>query len=297
MLADVLSEALHDTLAAVPWLLGIYILLELVEHKFNRTITERISHKTRIAPLLGTLFGCIPQCGFSVIASALYTRRCISLGTLLAVLISTSDEAIPVILANQEKAHLVSGILAAKIVIAVTAGYLIDFVRKPRIHSEFHAADHPVHDPATCVEEHRHCSCHSHSCREPWWKTYLLSPVRHTAGVALFIFAVSAAIGILIAMAGEENLGKIFLAGTIFQPLLAVAVGLIPNCAASVAIAEVYLKGAITFGSTIAGLCASGGLGILVLIKESRSRKETLGILTLLALISFVAGIILNLFF
>ena len=98
-------------------------------------------------------------------------------------------------------------------------------------------------------------------------------------------------------MAGEENLGKIFLAGTIFQPLLAVAVGLIPNCAASVAIAEVYLKGAITFGSTIAGLCASGGLGILVLIKESRSRKETLGILTLLALISFVAGIILNLFF
>ncbi|HOE69112.1 MAG TPA: putative manganese transporter [Candidatus Omnitrophota bacterium] len=293
MLIEVFSESLRDTLAAVPWLIGIYILLEFVEHRFGDAITERISHRVRVAPFLGALFGCIPQCGFSVIASALYARRCISLGTLLAVFLSTSDEAIPVILADTDQAHLIFDLLGAKLVIATAAGYLIDLLIK----TPLHPGTHPVlHDPAVCVEEHRHCSCHSHFCREPWWKTYLLCPVKHTASVALFIFVVSLIIGLVIAGAGEENLGKLFFSGTPFQPLLAVLVGLIPNCAASVAIAEVYLKGAITFGSTIAGLCASAGLGILVLFKELKDRRETFRILGLLALVSLAAGLLLNCF-
>ncbi len=278
----------QDVLAIVPWLLGIYILLELVEHKFGRILTDRISHRIHAAPILGALFGCIPQCGFSVIASALYTRRCISLGTLLAVLISTSDEAIPVILAQKDQAHLVLSILGVKVVIATIAGYLIDMFHRPDMHAP--------HVPVPCVEEHRHCSCHSHSHNEPWWKTYLLFPLKHTAGISVFIFLISLGLALLIETAGEENLGKIFLHGSLFQPVLAVTVGLIPNCAASVAIAEVYLKGAITFGSAIAGLCASGGFGILVLIKESKDLKETLAILSLLASISLAAGFILNLF-
>ncbi|MGI6240853.1 MAG: putative manganese transporter [Candidatus Omnitrophota bacterium] len=283
-----LVHAGRDVLAIVPWLLGIYIFLELVEHKFNRILTDRISHRNHIAPILGALFGCIPQCGFSVIASALYTRRCISLGTLLAVFISTSDEAIPVILAQKDQAQLVLDILGVKIIIATVAGYLIDAFHRP----DTHAPHAPVHR----VGEHLHCSCHSHSHNEPWWKTYLLFPLKHTASISVFIFLISIALGFLIETAGEENLGKIFFHGSLFQPALAVAIGLIPNCAASVAIAEMHLKGVITFGSAIAGLCASGGLGILVLIKESKDMKETLAILSLLALISLAAGIVLNLF-
>ncbi len=287
---DVLLEAWHDSLAMVPWLLGIYIALEIIGHKYESFITQKISHRSALGPLLGALFGCIPQCGFSIIASALYTQRCISLGTLLAVFLSTSDEAIPVILAQKDQAHLVVGILAAKIIIAILAGYSIDFLFRSRAHQE----SHPPRDPATCGEKHRHCSCHAHSGLEPWWKTYLFYPVKHTFLVLLFLFAVSFGLGFLIAHIGEENLSKVFLGNTLFQPVLAVLVGLIPNCAASVVIAEVYLKGGITFGSAIAGLSSSAGLGMLVLIKENKNLKETLKIIGLLAGISLLAGFILN---
>lgn len=285
-------ESLKETIAMAPWLLGIYITLEVIGHKYESVITKKISHRPGIAPLLGAFLGCIPQCGFSIIASALYTKRCISLGTLLAVFLSTSDEAIPVILAQKNQAPLVLMILLTKIIIAILAGYLVDRIFPNQVHKE----THPPHDPATCIEKHRHCSCHTHSCLEPWWKTYILFPVKHTAGILLFLFAVSFFLGLLIAQVGEKNLGNILLGNTLFQPILTVFIGLIPNCAASVVIAEVYLKGGITFGSAIAGLCASAGLGLLVLIKEHKNARETLTIVGLLAGISLFAGFILNLF-
>jgi hypothetical protein len=287
---DVLLNTWKDSLAMIPWLLGIYVALEIVGHKYESVITNKISHRQSMAPVLGALFGCIPQCGFSVIASALYTKRCISLGTLLAVFLSTSDEAIPVILAQKGHAHTVFGIIGAKVIIAIIAGYAVDFFSKREVHEE----THPPHDPASCAGEHRHCSCHSHSCREPWWKTYVLFPVKHTARVFIFLFAVSLSLGLLVAWVGPENMGKIFLGNTIFQPVLTVLVGLIPNCAASVVIAQLYLKGGITFGSAIAGLCASAGFGLLVLIKENKDTRETVKIIGLLAGTSLLAGLILN---
>lgn len=292
MLTEIFWDALKDTLLMVPWLLGIYILLEVLGHRYESVIAEKVSHRMRAAPLLGAIFGCVPQCGFSIIASTLYTRRCISLGTLLAVFLSTSDEAIPVILAQTDKAHLVFGILGAKVVIAILAGYTIDLFLKRPVHQE----NHPPHDSLTCVDEHRHCSCHAHHHREPWWKTYLLFPLKHTVLVSAFLFTISFAIGFLISRVGEENLGKLFLGNTLLQPFLTTLIGLIPNCAASVAITEVYLKGGISFGSAIAGLCSSAGFGMLVLIKEHKNRKETLLIIGLLAGISLLAGLILNLF-
>lgn len=293
MLIEVLQEAFNDTLAMFPWLLGIYALLEVIERRYKTAITEAISHRMKAAPFLGALFGCIPQCGFSVIASALYTRRCISLGTLLAVFLSTSDEAVPVILAQKDKAHLIFGILAAKITIATLAGYCVDLFAKTPVHQE----THPPHDPATCTEEHRHCSCHFHHCGEPWWKTYLLCPLKHTFRVSLFVFGVSFALGFLLEGVGENGLHGLFLAGTVFQPAAAVLIGLIPNCAASIFIAEIYLKGTISFGSAVAGLCASAGFGSLVLLRELKNRKELLRIVTLLAGISLATGLILNLLF
>jgi len=291
-MTEVLLDALKDTLAMMPWLLGIYIALEFLENRSESFIGEKISHKKGVAPFLGALLGCMPQCGFSVIAATLYTRRCISRGTLLAVFISTSDEAIPVILAQHDKTTLVLWLLLVKVVIATIAGYTIDLVFKRDPSKELHSP----HAPVVPEGGYRSCDCHAHGREIPKWKTFFLFPLKHTLKVLLFIFAVSLAIGLLIERFGNAGLERFFFAGTFFQPLIAVLVGLIPNCAASVAITEVYLKGAITFGSAIAGLSASGGLGLLVLFKENKDRKETALIISLLVLISLTAGILLNLF-
>jgi len=288
----ILLETFKDTLAMMPLLLGIYIALEFLENRSESLLGEKISHKLGVAPFLGALFGCMPQCGFSVIAATLYTRRCISRGTLLAVFISTSDEAIPVILAQHDKASLVLWLLLVKVVLATVAGYAVDLLFKKNILP----ASHPPHGPVIPVGGHRSCDCHAHGWDIPKWKTFFLFPLKHTLKVLLFIFAVSLGIGLVVSKFGDAGLGRFFLAGTFFQPLIAVLVGLIPNCAASVAITEVYLKGAITFGSAIAGLSASGGLGLLVLLKENKDRKENVLIVGLLILISLTAGILLNLF-
>lgn len=288
----VLLDALKDTLAMVPWLLGIYIALEFLENRSESLLGEKISHRMGTAPLLGALLGCMPQCGFSVIAATLYARRCISTGTLLAVLISTSDEAVPVILAEPHKASLVFWLLLVKVALATVAGYTIDLILKRAPSREPHAP----HAPVVPAGGYRSCDCHGHGREISRWKTFFLFPLKHTLKVSLFIFAVSLAIGFVVARSGEAGLGRLFFAGSFFQPLIAVAVGLIPNCAASVAITEIYLKGAITFGSAIAGLSASGGLGMLVLLKENKDRKETALIIGLLVLISLTAGILLNLF-
>lgn len=286
----VLLDALKDTLAMMPWLLGIYIALEFLENKSESFIGEKISHRLGAAPLLGALFGCMPQCGFSVIAATLYTRRCISMGTLLAVLLSTSDEAVPVILAQHDKASLVLWLLLTKVILATIAGYAIDLIFK----KDASKGTHSPHDPVIPEGGHRHCDCHAHGLDIPRWKTFFLFPLKHTLKVSLFIFGVSLAIGLMVSNFGEAGLKQLFLAGTFFQPLITTVVGLIPNCAASVAITEIYLKGGITFGSAIAGLSASGGLGILVLLKENPDRKETALIIGLLAGISLFAGFILN---
>ncbi|MFH1208654.1 MAG: putative manganese transporter [Candidatus Omnitrophota bacterium] len=288
----VLLDAFKDTLAMLPWLLGIYIALEILENRSESFIGEKISHRMGAAPLLGAIFGCIPQCGFSVIAATLYARRCISMGTLLAVFISTSDEAVPVILAQHDKTPLVLWLLLVKVVLATVAGYTIDLIFRKDVSKEPHSA----HAPIVPQGGHRHCDCHAHGREIPRWKTFFLFPLKHTLKVLFFIFAVSLAIGFWVAKFGEAGLERIFFTGTFFQPLLAVLFGLIPNCAASVAITEVYLKGGITFGSAIAGLSASGGLGLLVLLKENKDRKENALIIGLLVLVSLTAGILLNLF-
>lgn len=287
----ILLDALKDTVAMMPWLLGIYVALEFLENKSESFIGEKISHRMGTAPFLGALFGCMPQCGFSVIAATLYTRNCISRGTLLAVFLSTSDEAVPIILAQQDKAPLVLWLLFVKVVIATLAGYTIDLVFKKSPPRE----PHSPHGPIVPTGGHHSCDCHAHGQNIPGWKTFFLFPLKHTLRVSFFIFIISLGIGLLVEGLGEGGMERVFFSGTLLQPLLAVIVGLVPNCAASVAITEVFLKGGISFGSAIAGLCASGGLGILVLFKENPSRRETLLVIGLLAAISLTAGILLNL--
>lgn len=290
-MTEVFLEAWKDATAMIPFLVMIYVALELVETKFERAVKNLMLGSLKTGPLLGAIFGCVPQCGFSVIAATLYAKRAVSLGTLLAVFLSTSDEAVPVILAQPDKAALVFPVLLVKVVIAIAAGYGVDaFFRLMGARMKWgnlYAAGRET--------EKDHCCGRPHASKEALWKSFLLYPVWHAFKVFLFILGVSLLINVIIARVGEDGLSRVFMDHTIFQPFIAVLVGLIPNCAASVAVTQIFLEGGISFGSAIAGLCASAGLGLLVLMRENKPAVDSIRVITLFAAISFLAGILINL--
>lgn len=287
---ELFLDALIDSAGMIPFLLFIYFIVEWFERKFSGTLEHRLGKTAKDGPVLGALFGCIPQCGFSVVAASFYSRRLITTGTLLAVILSTSDEAIPVILAQPGQSGLVIKLLITKLIIGITAGYLIDFLFRRRTPAE---TDHDDH-----AGEHHELGCCKHqlSGKTSRWQL-LVHPLIHTAKIFIFIFVVTLGINGLIALVGQENLGRVLLRHSLLQPFLAALVGLIPNCAASVAIAEMFLKGGLSYGSAVSGLCCSGGLGLLVLLRENRDFKDTLRVAALLVLISTVAGLAIQLLY
>ena len=289
---ELFLDALSDSAAMIPFLLLIYFLVELFERRLSGKITHALEKTAKAGPALGAAFGCIPQCGFSVVASALYARRVITKGTLLAVFLATSDEAIPVILAQPGKGRFVVAVLVTKLIIGVVAGYAIDLVLGSLSRGKL---DHGHQNPFEAPHDAGCCN-HDLSGTIGKWQ-WLTHPLIHTAKIFLFIMAVTFAINVLIAFVGEENLGQVLLKQHLLQPFLAALIGLIPNCAASVAIAELFLKGGLSYGSAIAGLCSSAGLGLLVLLKENHNSRDTIQILLLLVAISTVAGIAIQLLY
>ncbi len=280
----VIHEALLDSLKMLPFLLGIYLLVAWMEFNHGQTIREHILRAGKTGPLLGALFGSIPQCGFSVMGSALYTRGLISTGTLLAVFLATSDEAVPVILARPEHISIVIPLVLTKVVVALLAGFGIDWaVRRALPHPDAEADD---------LDEHG--CCDHHISGEQKLRALLWHPLIHTARVFAFVLAITLVVGLLVKQLGIDAAGRYFLQHSPLQPILAALVGLIPNCAVSVAITQFYLLGSISFGSAIAGLCAGAGFGAIVLFKENLDRRDTLRILGLLLLISSVVGIIIQ---
>jgi len=240
--------------------------------------------------------------GISVVATALYTQRLATIGTLLAVYLSTSDEAIPIILSQPDKAGLILPLLLTKIFIALVAGYALDlFFRKSNestlVHIEAYSrGKDDEHHNHSIVKDEEACCGHSTSSSAIKFnpKEIFIHPVIHTAKIFVFIFIVSLLINAAVFLMGEEAFGKLFSGHNIFQPFMAALVGLIPNCAASVTIIELYLKGAITYGSLIAGLCASAGLGILVLFREEKEKKEMFKVVGLLLGISIMVGSVIQ---
>ncbi len=285
-------DALSDSAAMIPFLLFIYFLVELFERRLGGKITYALEKTAKAGPALGAAFGCIPQCGFSVVASALYARRVITKGTLLAVFLGTSDEAIPVILAQPGKGRFVVAVLVTKLIIGVVAGYAIDLFLGSLSRGKLD------HGHQNLVEAPHDAGCCNHDLSGTIGKwQWLTHPLIHTAKIFLFIMAVTFAINVLIAFVGEENLGHVLLKQHLLQPFLAALIGLIPNCAASVAIAELFLKGGLSYGSAIAGLCSSAGLGLLVLFKENHNSRDTIQILLLLVAISTIVGIAIQLLY
>jgi len=301
-LSDIFLDALIDSAKMIPLLLIIYIGIELVEYKYANKIREKVQKAGAAGPMIGAVTGSFPQCGISVVASALYTERLVTIGTLLAVYLSTSDEAIPVILSQPEKTGIIVSLVLTKIIIAIIGGYAVDFAfrksnKKTLAHIKAYAegSDNKYHNHETILEK-KACCNHSASPSSMEFnpKEIIFHPIIHTAKVFVFIFSISFAINFAISQMGEEAFEKLFLGHSFFQPFLVALFGLIPNCASSVLITMLYLKGAITYGSAIAGLCASGGLGLLVLFREEKNKKDALKILLLLFGISVLAGSVIQ---
>lgn len=285
----ILIDALKDSAEMIPFLLIIYCLVEWLEHKYGETINIRIQSAAKAGPVIGAIFGCIPQCGFSVFASAMYIRQLITVGTLIAVYLSTSDEAIPVILSQPERIKIILPLILTKVTIAIIGGYGVDLIFKNRRNST-------IEDHQTIDSIHEKGCCEHHLSGEEKKLEWLVHPLVHTAKVFIFVFIVSFGINYVISMVGMENFAKLFLPHSFLQPIAVAFIGLIPNCAASVAITQVFLRGGISYGSAIAGLCASGGLGMLVLFRENASIRDSIRVISILVGISSAAGILIQYF-
>ncbi len=303
-MSGIFFDALLDSLKLVPFLLFIYIAIELIEYKFSDRIRSGVEKAGKSGPFFGSLAGIFPQCGFSVVTTALYSQRLVTIGTLLAVYLSTSDEAIPVILSHPETAGLIFPLIITKIFIAIIAGYFIDlFFKKSNlstlkhIDAYSHGEDEGDHHHEIVLDEHACCGHNpSQSSKTFNIREIFFHPLKHTIKIFIFIFIVTLLINFLFFKIGDITIGNFLNSFVFLQPFIAGLIGLIPNCASSVALTELYLKGVITYGSLISGLCASGGLGILILFREEKSKKEVFKIIGLLFGISVFVGLIIQYF-
>lgn len=277
ILLDVLTEALIDSLKMLPFLFGVYLLIEFLEHKSSGKMVRTLQKLGPFGAMGGALLGCVPQCGFSVAAANLYSGRMISAGTLIAVFISTSDEAVPIILGNPQNAKTAIKLLAVKVAIAIVVGIICDLVLK--------ALNKPVLEKP-CEQLCEHCGCENHGI--------LYSAVKHTVSIFLFILAISVVLGGLIEIIGQDNLSKLLLTDSVFQPFLAALIGFIPNCAASVILTQLFIEGGLTFGSLVAGLSTGAGLGLVVLFKTNKHFKQNISIAAVLYIAGALSGMLIN---
>jgi hypothetical protein len=301
-MVNVILDALKDTFNMAPILFGVYLVLEYVEAKWQQRIVDAVERAGHVGPLVAAAGGAIPQCGFSVMASALYTQRLLTMGTIVAVYLATSDEALPILLSKPDKAYIVLPLVGVKVLLAVAGGYLVDALmrtenrrRTQECRDRQKAQQEAVRiGEQSCSCDGTRASCMYEETGSIDWKEILWSATKRTAQIVLFVLVTSLIIGLLINRVGQESLSRLFLSHTIFQPILAALIGLIPNCAASVAITELYIAGTISFGSTVAGLGAAGGLGLVVLFRENHDTKNTLKVVAWLLGISMAAGILIQ---
>lgn len=285
IILDIVVDTLIDSVKMLPFLFLSYLIIELIEHKSSDKLKKILSKSGKYGSVSGAALGLVPQCGFSVTASNLYSSRVITLGTLIAVFLATSDEAIPVLLSHPNSIGLLIKILLVKFIIAFIAGVLIDLVIN-KIHSKENEKK-KIEE----AHEHMHEICSNCNCEE---NGIIKSTLKHTVNVFLFIIIVSFILNIVIHIIGEENLSKVLMSGTIFQPFIAGIIGLIPNCASSVILTELYIAGNISFGAIIAGLATGAGIGLAVLFKSNHNQKENLKILGILYALGVFSGIIIQ---
>lgn len=296
LLLHVLEHSLEDTIKLVPFLFVTYLAMEALEHSAGERVQAVVERSGKAGPVVGSLLGALPQCGFSAMAATLYAGRVVTVGTLVAVILSTSDEMVPVFLAHQEPpAHLLA-IMAAKVVVGVVVGFAVDaFLRAAR-----RAGDGQVHIHELCERAHCHCDDdaeHGHDHEREHGHGHgrwaiVRSAAVHTVQVGVWILVITFAFGLLIELVGTEALATALANHPVRATFVAALVGLIPNCGASVAITELYLEGVLTTGPMLAGLLASGGVGLLVLWRTNANVRQNAAITGFVYAVAVAVGLV-----
>lgn len=274
----ILLDTLFESLNLLPFLLITFLIIEFIEHKASKKSIKMLTKTKKYGPIIGGILGATPQCGLGVMATNLYATNIITIGTLIAIYLSTSDEMLPVLISEGMPFSKILIILLIKVVIGIICGFIIDFIfRKKNKHTKIDVQE-------LCENEHCHCE-----------NSIIKSSLIHTLKTFSFIFLVSFVLHIFIHEIGEDKISNLLLNGNIFTPFLSSIIGLIPNCAGSVVITELYVNNVISFGSMLAGLLTGSGISILILFKVNNDLKDNMMILGTIYIIGVIFGILFNL--
>jgi len=275
---EVIVDALIDSLKLLPYLFITFLILEFIEHKFSKKNEKVLADNKKYGPIIGGVLGALPQCGFSTMAANLFSNRIITKGTLIAVFLSTSDEMLPIMISEHVNIIVLIKIVLFKVFIGIIIGLIIDLIFKDKNSSK------SIEISDMC--EHDHCDCDHDGI--------IISSIKHTLKIGLFILIVNVLINIIIYKVGEDKFSNLLLHKNIFTYFIASLIGLIPNCASSIIMTELYLSNLITIGNLLAGLLTGSGLGILLLFKTNKNIKENIFILSIIYFIGVIIGIIVD---
>lgn len=287
LLIHELEHSFWDTLVLVPFLFVTYLVMEAIEHSTEGRAQQAVARAGAAGPVVGALLGALPQCGFSAMAATLYAGRVVTVGTLVAVVLSTSDEMVPVFLAHGTPLGTMLAIMATKVAVGLVVGLVLDALLRARSSAQ----DEGPHISELCERAHCHCDDdhdHDHG-HGPWG--IVRSALVHTVQVTAFIYLVTLVFGLIIEGVGQDALGALLANHPVRATFVAALVGLVPNCAASVAISELYLEGILATGPMLAGLLASGGMGLLVLWRTNASMRQNLLVTVLVYAVAVLVGL------
>lgn len=279
VLLEILQETSLDTLKLIPFLFITYLIMEYIEHKTSDKVKDKIQKSGKFGPLLGAIVGIFPQCGFSVSATNLYAARVITLGTLMSVYLTTSDEMLPILLTEAIPVTTILTILGIKLIIGIIAGFAIDAII--RLIKRDKKEEQKIEE----LCEHEHCHCE---------EGIVISAAKHTLSIIVFIFLITLVINGIITLIGEEAIANFISQNLVLGPIIAGFIGLIPNCASSVILTELFVENVISIPVLISGVAVNAGVGLLVLFKTNKNIKENLSIIGLLYAIGVLSGIILQ---
>ena len=281
IIEHVLEHSISDSITLIPFLFVTYLLMEYLEHKTGEKTTKLIRRAGKTGPVWGGILGVLPQCGFSASASSLYAGRLITVGTLLAIYLSTSDAMLPILISEQVAPGLIGKILFMKALMGIITGLAVDQIlvrifRRPEKEADIHS-----------ICEHEHCHCEEGGI--------VRSAVLHTLQIMVYIFLITVILNLAIEGIGEERLSELMLDVPVIGQMVAALVGLIPNCASSVVITRLYVEGLLGGGAMMSGLLVNAGVGVLILFRQHRNLKKNLQILAILYSAGVLWGILVQL--